>query len=98
VGKSKTDAGTGRVIPLNETVLIALQAHAAWYIRRFKECKPEWYVFPAGHAQPNDPTRPVTSLKTAWTKVRKKRTSSGGGTTTATRWSRSSRSRAPATR
>ena len=72
VGKSKTDAGTGRVIPLNETVLIALQAHTAWYIRRFKECKPEWYVFPAGHGQPNDPTRPVTSLKTAWTKVRDK--------------------------
>jgi hypothetical protein len=41
VGKSKTDAGTGRVIPLNETVLIALRAHAAWYIRRFKECKPD---------------------------------------------------------
>jgi integrase len=71
VGKSKTDAGTGRVIPLNDTVRVALEAHAAWYIRRFKECKPEWYVFPAGQAQPNDPTRPVTSLKTAWTKVRK---------------------------
>jgi integrase len=70
VGKSKTEAGTGRVIPLNDTVLAALQTHAAWYIRRFKECKPEWYVFPAGKGQPNDPTRPVTSLKTAWTKVR----------------------------
>jgi integrase len=46
VGKSKTDAGTGRVIPLNDTVMIALEAHAAWYIRRFGECKPEWYVFP----------------------------------------------------
>jgi integrase len=72
VGKSKTDAGTGRVIPLNDTVMIALEAHAAWYIRRFGECKPEWYVFPAGKGQPNDPTRPVTSLKTAWTKVRDK--------------------------
>jgi integrase len=70
VGKSKTDAGTGRVIPLNETVLAALQEHAAWYIRRFGECKPEWYVFPAGKGQPNDPTSPVTTLKTAWTKVR----------------------------
>jgi integrase len=70
VGKSKTDAGTGRVIPLNDTVMMALEAHAAWYIRRFGECKPEWYVFPAGKGQPNDPTRPVTSLKTAWTKVR----------------------------
>ena len=33
--------------------------------------KPEWYVFPAGRGQPNDPTSPVTTLKTAWTKVRK---------------------------
>lgn len=72
VGRSKTDAGTGRVIPLNDTVLVALKAHAAWYIRRFDECKPEWYVFPAGKGQPSDPTRPVTTLKTAWTKVREK--------------------------
>jgi integrase len=72
VGKSKTDAGTGRVIPLNATVLVALEAHAAWYSRRFGACKPEWYVFPAGKGQPNDPTRPVTTLRTAWTKVRDK--------------------------
>jgi integrase len=70
VGKSKTDAGTGRMIPLNDTVMISLEAHAAWYVRRFGECKPEWYVFPAGKGQPNDPTRPVTTLRTAWTKVR----------------------------
>src|SRR5216684_2909569 len=72
VGKSKTAAGTGRLIPLNDTVLVALEAHAAWYIRRFGECRPEWYVFPAGKGQPNDPTRPVTTLRTAWTKVREK--------------------------
>ena len=71
-GKSKTAAGAGRVIPLNDTVQAALQAHAAWYIRRFGECKPEWYVFPAGKGQPNDPTHPVTTLRTAWTKVRDK--------------------------
>ena len=69
VGKSKTAAGTGRVIPLNNTVMAALQAHAARYIRRFGECKPEWYVFPAGKGQPNGPTRPV---RTAWTNVRDK--------------------------
>ena len=38
VGKSKTEAGTGRVIPLNETAIAALVAHAAWYTRRFGEC------------------------------------------------------------
>jgi len=59
VGKSKTEAGTGRVIPLNDTVLAALRSHAGWYVKRFGECKPEWYVFPAGKGQPNDPTRPV---------------------------------------
>ena len=72
VGKSKTSAGTGRVIPLNDTVRIALEAHAVWYIRRFGECKPDWYVFLAGKGQPNDPTRAVTTLRTAWTKVREK--------------------------
>jgi integrase len=72
VGKSKTAAGTGRIIPLNEIALAALRAHAAWHTRRFGQCRPEWYVFPAGKGQPNDPTRPVTTLKTAWIKVRKK--------------------------
>jgi hypothetical protein len=52
--------------------MIALEAHAAWYIRRFGACKPEWYVFAAGKGQPNDPTRAVTTLRTAWTKVRDK--------------------------
>jgi hypothetical protein len=46
VGKSKTEAGTGRVIPLNETAIAALEAHAAWYTRRFGDCRPEWFVFP----------------------------------------------------
>jgi integrase len=44
VGKSKTETGTGRVIPLNDTAIAALAAHAAWYARRFGECRPEWYV------------------------------------------------------
>jgi integrase len=72
VGKSKTKAGTGRVIPLNETAVVALEAHAGWYIKRFGECKPEWYVFAFGSPLPKDPTRPITSFKTAWNKVREK--------------------------
>jgi hypothetical protein len=56
----------------NDTVMIALESHAAWYIRRFGERKPEWFVFPAGKGFPNDPTRPVTTLRTAWIKVRDK--------------------------
>ena len=40
------------MIPLNVTVMIALEAHGALYIRRFGECKPEWFVFPAGKGNP----------------------------------------------
>src|SRR5580704_10260494 len=72
VGKSKTEAGTGRVIPLNATALTALSEHASWYIERFGECNPEWFVFAFGKPLPKDPTRPITSFKTAWTKVREK--------------------------
>jgi len=72
VGKAKTVAGTGRVIPLNETALAALVAHAAWYTRRFGACRPEWFVFAFGAPLPKDPTRPITSFKTAWTTVREK--------------------------
>jgi len=71
VGVSKAEAGTGHVIPLNETAIAALEAHAAWYARRFGECLPEWFVFAFGTPLPNDPMRPITSFKTAWTKVRK---------------------------
>jgi integrase len=79
VGKSKTEAGKGRVIPLSDTMMTVLEAHAAWYIRRFGECKPEWYFFPAGKGQPNDPTRPVTTLRPAGTKVRDIQISSSPG-------------------
>jgi hypothetical protein len=33
-------------------------------------CLPEWFVFALGQPLPKDPTRPITSFKTAWSKVR----------------------------
>jgi integrase len=71
VGEAKTQAGEGRTIPLNADVLAALVAHSKWYLRRFGETRPEWYVFPAGQPQPTDPTRPSTSFKTVWAAVKK---------------------------
>jgi hypothetical protein len=50
----------------------ALEAHAGWYTRRFGECRPEWFVFAFGTPLPKDPTGPITSFKTAWSKVRQK--------------------------
>ena len=70
VGESKTDAGAGRTIPLNADVLATLVAHAKWYLDKFGETRPEWYVFPFGRPQPTDPTRPATTFKTVWAKVR----------------------------
>lgn len=72
VGKAKSPEGQGRTIPLNSEILSALQKHAAWYAKKFNELKPEWYVFPFGRRGHMDPTRPVTTLKTAWSTVRTK--------------------------
>jgi len=70
VGRSKTDAGEGRTIPLNSTLLEVFSEYGEWYREKFGEPRPEWYVFPFGKPSPSDPTRPVTTLKTAWNNVR----------------------------
>jgi integrase len=72
VGEAKTEAGEGRTIPLNPDVHGALVAHAKWFIGKFGTTNSELYIFPFGKPQPTDPTRPVTSFKTAWAKVKDK--------------------------
>ena len=73
VGKAKTDAGTGRAIPMSAVLKAALQAHAAFCARILGPIQPEWYVFPlSNRTRPIDPTQPVTSLKTAWETVKAK--------------------------
>ncbi len=79
VGRSKTEAGEGRTIPLNRRLLSALIDHSRWYTKRFGSIMAEWYVFPgrvgrpaAGKPRPLDPTLPVTSLKTAWKNVKER--------------------------
>jgi integrase len=72
VGDSKTEAGEGRTIPLNSALLGALVNHAKWYTDRFGTIQPEWYVFPFGKPRPKDPSRPMVTLKTSWSNVRKK--------------------------
>ena len=72
VGRSKTEAGEGRTIPLNSSLFEVLSEYAVWYREKFGEPRVEWYVFPFGKPSPSDPTRPVTTLKTAWNNVRTK--------------------------
>ncbi len=71
VGKSKTAAGEGRTIPINSVLRQAILIHRAQYEEKFQTIADEWYVFPFGKPRPSDPTRPVTTLKTAWKNVRK---------------------------
>ena len=73
VGKSKTEHGAGRSVPLNARALGTLKTWAA----QFPDRKPAHYLFPSekvgfsGHEEipevfDTDPTTPITSWKTAW--------------------------------
>ena len=79
VGDSKTEAGTGRVIPLNDRACKVLTMWAA----NFPTRKPEHYAFPAERygaagddftprAYHTDPTRPIGDWKEAWEAARKR--------------------------
>ena len=72
VGRSKSDAGEGRTIPLNSLLLTAFLDHANWYARRFGKTQPDWYLFPFGKSKHLDPARPMTSLKTVWGNIKEK--------------------------
>jgi integrase len=71
VGRAKSEAGEGRRVPLNSELCEALVRHRAWYIKKFRQTRDEWFVFPWGRPRPSDPTRHTTSFKTAWKTVRK---------------------------
>jgi len=72
VGRSKTEAGAGRDIPMNETLYTALSEQLAWLGQTFGPVEPDWYLFPfCNTVRPVDPMRPVTTIKTAWNSVRR---------------------------
>jgi integrase len=68
VGKSKTEAGRGRPVPLNDRALAALRMWA----ERFLEREAEHFVFPSekygegGAVYATDPEKPIGRLKEAW--------------------------------
>ena len=72
VGHTKTEGGSGRVIPLNS---VAHKTVVRW-VSRFPEAKPDDYLFPACEdarldcPKPNaskiDTSRPIKSWRTAW--------------------------------
>jgi integrase len=70
VGKAKSESGTRRQIPMNPTLLAVFSAHASWYANRFLNVESGRYLFPFGSPTPNDPTRHVLDIKTAWKNLR----------------------------
>jgi integrase len=73
VGRSKTEAGKGRQIPMSAALRFALESHLSWYASKLGPVDPDWYVFPrSNRVKPEDPTQPTRSLKTAWVSVRDK--------------------------
>ena len=71
VGRAKTEAGEGRTVPFNDELHEAFVQHRVSYEKKFGKIQPEWYVFPFGRPRPSDPTRHVTTLKTAWNTARR---------------------------
>ena len=82
VGESKTEAGSGRLVPLSETALQVLKEWRA----KFPDAEPEHFVFPSeayglmgkrgtfgGTVAPYEtfPDRPIGSWKTAWKQAKK---------------------------
>ena len=78
VGRSKTQSGEGRSVPLNTTATNTLTS----WVQQFPDRQPEHFVFPServgfsdvhgvARAYGTDPTKPITSWKVAWTKARK---------------------------
>src|SRR5205814_3677331 len=47
-------------------------AHSDWFNHRFGEALPGFHLFPFGKPSPSDPTRPTTTMKTAWATLRKR--------------------------
>jgi integrase len=79
VGATKTEAGSGRVIPLNERALGTIQTWAT----NFPQRRPGHFVFPSEHyglagndrkphAKTMDPEAPAGELKRAWESAKEK--------------------------
>jgi integrase len=62
VGRSKTEAGTGRLITLNQPAFEALVRWAS----RFPSTRADHYVFPWCEHRQTDATRPTKGWRTAW--------------------------------
>lgn len=73
VPESKTEAGENRIVGLSPEMIAAIQMYLPRYVGWFKECRPEWFIFPKMRScRGVDPTHPIGSFRRAWEAIRKK--------------------------
>ena len=72
VGDAKSEAGTGRIIPINDDLARVIAQHRSWFVGQFGEPKPNHCVFPFGHPVPSDPFKSVTDITWAWDELRER--------------------------
>jgi len=75
VGKAKTEGGSGRMIPMGDNLIAVIEMHRDWCLKKLEAAavSPDWCVFPfSNRVKPVDPSRPATTIKTAWEAVREK--------------------------
>jgi integrase len=68
---AKTPAGV-RPIPLSGALGEAFDKYMRWYVGRFGEIQPDWYLFPGGHLSKSDPTKHVQTFDQSWQLLRKR--------------------------
>ena len=69
VGESKTEAGTGRLVPLNAQAAPIM----TFWAQRWPRRRPDHYVFPRVRSgRPPDPTHPLPVWKRAWSTARRR--------------------------
>jgi integrase len=72
VGRAKTQAGSGRQIPLSDDLLPVLLSHQEWFTLQFGEPHRDWYLFPFGVPASGDPNNHIRDVKTAWNNLRRR--------------------------
>ncbi len=70
VGRAKTSSGTDRRIPMNPELFEVLSIHAAWFTSDSRKRRAQTTSSRGVPRFPTDPSRPATTIKTAWESLR----------------------------
>ena len=70
IGKAKTPAGTGRIIPMNDELVAVMASHAERFTETFGDTRADHCVFSLRLACPERSYAPTVEIKTASNTIR----------------------------